>query len=102
MKLLTFTLNEKDYALPLEKAKEVIRLKKIIPVPETADFVEGVINLRGKIIPIINLRVKMGLKRSEELKAGGIIITGINSHCIGVLVDGVSDGMAGVHQIQLP
>lgn len=91
MKLLTFELNEKEYGLPLEKAKEVIRLHKITPVPEAAAFIEGVMSLRGRIIPVINLRVKLGIPKMGSDRGSRIIIVNTENNIMGVLVDGVKE-----------
>ena len=56
MKILIFSIGEKDYGADITQVREVIRKRKVTPVPESATFVEGVISLRGKVIPLINLR----------------------------------------------
>jgi len=60
-KYLTVVLADESYGLAVLKVREIIRLQKITPVPQLPDFVKGVINLRGRVIPIIDLRVKFGL-----------------------------------------
>ena len=60
-KYLTVVLDNEAYGLAVLKVREIIRLQKITPVPQMPEFVKGVINLRGRVIPVIDLRVKFGL-----------------------------------------
>jgi purine-binding chemotaxis protein CheW len=61
-KYLTVALDNESYGLAVLKVREIIRLQKITPIPQVPDFVKGVINLRGRVIPVIDLRMKFGLK----------------------------------------
>jgi len=61
-KYLTVVLESEAYAIGVLKVREIIRMQKVTPVPQMPDFVKGVINLRGRVIPIVDLRVKFGLK----------------------------------------
>jgi len=61
-KYLTVVLDQEAYGLAVLKVREIIRLQKITPVPQLPDYVKGVINLRGRVVPIVDLRVKFGLK----------------------------------------
>ena len=61
-KYLTVTLDNESYGIAVLKVREIIRLQKITPVPQLPEFVKGVINLRGRVIPVVDLRVKFGLK----------------------------------------
>ena len=90
MKILIFSVGEKDYGADITQVREVIRKRKVTPVPETAVFVEGVISLRGRVIPLINLRKKFGMK-SQEVPSNRIVVTTIQNHWIGILVDQVRD-----------
>ncbi len=92
MKILIFSLGEKDYGADITQVREVIRKRKVTPVPETAAFVEGVISLRGKVIPLINLRKKLGMK-SQDVSSNRIVVTTIRNHWIGILVDEVKTVM---------
>ena len=90
MKILIFSIGEKDYGADITQVREVIRMRKVTRVPETAAFVEGVISLRGRVIPLINLRKKLGMK-SEEVPSNRIVVTMIRDHWTGILVDQVKD-----------
>jgi len=91
MKVTVFTLADKEYGVDISQVREVIRMKEITPVPDTAGFVEGVISLRGRVIPIINLRKKLGLEEKPITSANRIIISRLDSHFVGVVVDSVTD-----------
>lgn len=88
--LVTFYLGEEIYGIDILDVQEIIRLQKITEVPRTADFVEGVINLRGKVIPVIDLRKRFNLPQKEESKDTRVIVVEIDSKVIGMIVDGVS------------
>ena len=76
------------YALPVQAVKEVLRAGGIDPIPEAAGFIEGVINLRGRIVPVINAGAKLGLAKKGPLPKGRIIIVPFGQHELGFLVDG--------------
>lgn len=61
-KYLTVTLDDESYGLAVLKVREIIRMQKITPVPQMPEYVRGVLNLRGRVIPVVDLRVKFGLK----------------------------------------
>lgn len=92
MKILVFSIGDKDYGADISQVREVIRMRKVTPVPETADFVEGVISLRGRVIPLINLRKKLGIK-AQEVSSNRIVVTTIQNHWMGILVDQVKTVM---------
>jgi len=90
MKVVVFAIGDKEYGVEIAQVQEVIRLYSIVSIPDAAAFVEGVMSLRGKIIALVNLRVKLGLKREELQKTNRIIITQLGAHMVGVVVDSVS------------
>ncbi|MCX5681794.1 MAG: chemotaxis protein CheW [Candidatus Omnitrophica bacterium] len=90
MKTIIFTISDKEYGLDIAHVQEVIRVRKFIPIPESADFVEGVMSLRGKVITLINLRKKLGLTAKDIGKTDRIIVTHIKDHSLGIIVDTVS------------
>jgi len=91
MKLTVFTLADKEYGVDISQVREVIRMKEITPVPDTAEFVEGVISLRGHVVPIISLRKKLGLEEKPTTSTNRIIISRPGNHFVGVIVDSVTD-----------
>lgn len=95
-KYLTFNLADEEYAVQILKVKEIIGVIDITPVPQTSDFMMGVINLRGKVIPIVDLRLRFGLEFREHDERTCIIVTEIVSAdgtwaLMGILVDSVSE-----------
>ncbi len=94
-KYLTFTLADEEYGIGILKIKEIIGMMPITSVPQTPDFVKGVINLRGKVIPILDLRLRFGMEEMEYTERTCIIVVEIQSHTgkimIGIVVDSVSE-----------
>lgn len=91
MDLIAFTALDKKYAVNIKQVREVIRMREITPIPDAAGFVEGIINLRGRIITVISLGKKHGLQKLKLDKKNRIIIARLNSRSIGVIVDEVTD-----------
>ena len=94
-KYLTFSLGDEEYGIGILKVKEIIGMMRITPVPQTPDFVKGVINLRGKVIPVIDLRLRFGMNENGYTERTCIIVveiegSGAKLH-IGVVVDSVSE-----------
>ncbi|MGQ9696218.1 MAG: chemotaxis protein CheW [Thermodesulfobacteriota bacterium] len=93
-KYLTFSLGGEEYGIGILKIKEIIGMMSITAVPRTPPFVKGVINLRGKVIPVIDLRVKFGMEDRAYTEKTCIIvleIKGQNSVFMGIVVDAVSE-----------
>ncbi|HPD18758.1 MAG TPA: chemotaxis protein CheW [Candidatus Goldiibacteriota bacterium] len=90
-KVVGFKLKEEEFAFDIMKVIEIIKLKEITEVPTAPDFIEGVINLRGKIIPIIDLRKRFNVDIEERDKNYRIIIVEISqSQNVGIIVDEVT------------
>jgi purine-binding chemotaxis protein CheW len=90
-KIVGFRLKEEEFAFDIMKVVEIIRIKDITPVPTAPAFIEGVINLRGKIIPIIDLRKRFHLLDQERTKGNRIIIVEVKGkQLLGVIVDAVT------------
>jgi purine-binding chemotaxis protein CheW len=94
-KYLTFTLAEEEYGIGILTVKEIIGMMAITSVPQTPSFVKGVINLRGKVIPVVDLRLKFGMPEKEYNERTSIIVVevtaGGNQVQIGIVVDAVSE-----------
>ena len=94
-KYLTFTLAAEDYGLEILKVREIIGMMDITAVPQTPEYVKGVINLRGRVIPVIDLRLKFGLEAAEYGERTCIIVVEVQSEMgsvqMGVVVDSVSE-----------
>lgn len=92
-KYLTFFLAGEEYGLEILKVSEIIGMQSITRVPRTPDFVRGVINLRGKVIPITDLRVKFGMD-SSSTEESCIIVVQMRDVQTGIVVDRVSEVVA--------
>ena len=90
-KYLTFGLAEETYGLEILKVREIMGLMDITAVPRTPDFVKGVINLRGKVIPVVDLRLKFGMAEAEHTEETCIIVVNVGTVEMGILVDKVSE-----------
>ena len=90
-KYLTFTLGEEEYGLEILKVREIIGLIPTTKVPRMPDFVRGVINLRGKVIPVIDLRLKFGMESLGDTQETCIIVVDLDDLLMGVVVDRVSE-----------
>jgi purine-binding chemotaxis protein CheW len=94
-KYLTFTLAEEEYGIGILKIKEIIGMMPITSVPQTPDFVKGVINLRGKVIPVVDLRRRFGMEAIDYTERTCIIVVEIQGQAgmvmIGIVVDSVSE-----------
>ena len=94
-KYLTFTLAAEDYGLEILKVREIIGMMDITAVPQTPEYVKGVINLRGRVIQVIDLRLKFGLEAAEYGERTCIIVVEVQSEVgsvqMGVVVDSVSE-----------
>jgi purine-binding chemotaxis protein CheW len=94
-KYLTFTMAEEEYGIGILKIKEIIGMMPITSVPQTPEFVKGVINLRGKVIPVMDLRLKFGMESIDYTERTCIIVVEIESQTgsvlIGIVVDSVSE-----------
>ena len=94
-KYLTFVLGSEEYGLPVLKVREIIKMMDITAVPQVPAYVKGVINLRGKVIPVIDLRAKFGFSSVESDDKTSIIVVEVAAEgrhiLMGIIVDAVSD-----------
>ncbi len=90
-KFLTFICGDEVYGIEILKVREIIKLMDITTVPRTPDYLKGVINLRGKVIPIVNLRSKFTMPEIDDTQETCIIVVEVNKTSIGIIVDSVSE-----------
>ncbi len=92
---LTFTLDQEHYAVDIGKVREVLEFTSVTKVPRTPDFMRGMINLRGSVVPVIDLRLKFGLSKTEKMVDTCIIITEVpvdgEQIVLGALADSVQE-----------
>ena len=94
-KFLTFLLDQEIYGIPIKRAREIIGVMEITHIPKTKNYIKGVINLRGKIIPVLDLRLKFGMIEKSYTDRTCIIIIEIGAentrYLVGVAVDTVAE-----------
>jgi purine-binding chemotaxis protein CheW len=93
MQVVCFNLEEEEYAFDILNIKEVIHLNAITSIPQTPDFVLGVINIRGTIVPVFDLRKKFALREKDVTSDTRIIVTIMSSGMIGLIVDKVLENI---------
>jgi len=98
---LTFRLGEEEYGIEILKVQEIRGYDAVTSIANTPDFIKGIVNLRGTIVPIIDMRIKLGLKKVEYNQFTVVIILNVATHVIGLVVDAVSDvTLLGAEQIR--
>ncbi|MEE9604658.1 MAG: chemotaxis protein CheW [Candidatus Scalindua sp.] len=90
-KFLTFVLGNEEYGIEILMVREIIGIMEITPVPQTPDYVKGVINLRGKVIPVIDQRIKFSMPEVQQTQETCVIVVDVKESLIGILVDSVSE-----------
>jgi len=91
---LTLFLEDEQYGLDIKMVKEIIAMMRTTAVPKTPNFLEGVMNLRGNIIPVVNLRKKFSMEERKTDERTAIVIVGIQGNDIGFIVDRVEEVIA--------
>jgi len=89
--MVTFNLGQEDFGVNILQVQEINRMVEITKVPQCEYYVEGIINLRGKVIPIINLRKKFGMPEKEYDNQTRIVVVDVVGETVGMVVDGVSE-----------
>lgn len=103
IQLVGFRLDNEDYAIAITRIQEIILMKPITRLPQVPDFIEGLINLRGSVIPIVNLRKRFGLPAREVDDETRIIVVNVHDKTVGCIVDAVTQVMRiNRDQIQPP
>lgn len=88
---LTFTLKNEEYGIEILKVQEIKGFSKITPIPNAPTFVRGVMNLRGTVVPIIDLRARFSMSEKDYDQFTVIIVVNVGSRVVGLVVDTVSD-----------
>jgi len=89
-RFLAFTLSGEHYGIPLLKVKEVIELTKITPLPYAPNYFKGIMNLRGQVISVVDLRLKFKMSKAEIGSQSAIVILDLSPLCLGVIVDSIN------------
>jgi purine-binding chemotaxis protein CheW len=91
LQLVSFKIGKEEFAVDILSVQEINKMTQITKVPNTPDFIEGVINLRGRIIPIVDLRTRLGLEKKEHDKDTRIIVVELENSTTGFIVDAVNE-----------
>lgn len=91
LQLVSFKIGEAEFGVDILKVQEINKMMELTSVPNTPSFVEGVVNLRGRIIPVLNLRSRLGLEIKEYDSETRIIVVELNERTIGFIVDEVKE-----------
>ncbi len=91
LQLVSFKIGNEEFGVDILNVQEINKMIQVTKLPNSPDFVEGVINLRGRVIPVIDLRLRLGLPRREHDKDTRIIVVEIERRTIGFIVDAVSE-----------
>ena len=90
-KYLTFNLGDEEYGIEISNVTEIIGIQKITDLPETPQYVKGVINLRGKVIPLVDVRLRFQLEEKEYNDRTCIVVVNIQDMAVGLIVDTVCE-----------
>lgn len=91
VQLVIFELDKEEYAVPIEDLREIIRIPEIAPVPNSPEFIRGILNLRGTIVVVVDLEKRFHLVRESKAPPQHIVITEANGSTFGIVVDHVSE-----------
>ena len=91
IQFITFKMNDRTYAINISHVREINKLSAITPVPRTDDFIDGVMNLRGSVIPVINIRKRLHLAIKSNDKKNKLIIVEYDTSPVGLIVDEISE-----------
>jgi purine-binding chemotaxis protein CheW len=91
IQVVSFHLGNEEYGVDISQVQEIIRMVEITHVPRAPQFMEGVINLRGQLIPIVDLRARFAMPRIEHTKSTRIVVTEVGTKKVGIIVDSVSE-----------
>lgn len=91
VQVVVFRLGVEEYGLDITQVKEIIRLQNITPVPKSPQFIEGVINLRGQVIAVMDISERFNLKKKARTEKARIVITEVKENSLGFIVDEVPE-----------
>ena len=91
LQVVGFRIGRETFGLPISIVREIVRVPEITAVPNAPDYIEGVINLRGRIIPVVDLRKRFGEKSFEVNKKNRIVVVELESRLVGLIVNSASE-----------
>ena len=98
MQLVSFRLAQEEYGIEITKVQEIILMGEITRVPQTPDYIQGLINLRSTVIPIVDLRLRFGLASESATDETRIMVVNVVGKTIGIIVDAVSEVLRISHE----
>lgn len=90
-KYLTFALGDEEYGVNIQYVTEIIGIQKVTEMPDTAEYIKGVINLRGKVIPVIDMRLRFHKQERDYDERTCIVVVNVDDTAVGIIVDTVSE-----------
>lgn len=103
LQLVVFRLDREEYAVPIDEVREVVRVTDVTRVPHAPQHIRGVMNLRGRILPIVEIRSRLGLSPAELTPASRVIVVDVLGRTLGLLVDAVGQvSRVGERQVAAP
>ena len=93
VQMVAFRLENEEFAIDIHQVREVLKITQVTPLPQSAHFIEGIINLRGEVIPVVDLRKRFELPSGERNDQTRIIIVEIQDSNVGLIVDSVTEVM---------
>jgi purine-binding chemotaxis protein CheW len=91
LQLVSFHVGDEEFCLDILRVQEIIRIQPLTRVPNLPDYIDGVFNLRGKVIPVIGLRRRLGLEKQSAGKQTRIVVVDVHNQTLGFIVDSVSE-----------
>jgi purine-binding chemotaxis protein CheW len=91
VQIVVFRIGRESFGVPIDAVQEIVRVPEVTAVPDAPGFLEGVINLRGRIVPVVDLRKRLNLARAEKTRSSRVLITENIGATVGLLVDAVSE-----------
>ncbi len=91
VQMVAFKLEKEEFAVDIQQVREVLKMTQVTPLPQSAHYIEGVINLRGEVIPVVDLRKRFELSEDQRNNQTRIIIVEIKDNDVGLIVDSVTE-----------
>ena len=91
LQIVVFALGKELYGVGIDSVQEIVRVPELTEVPDAPEYLIGVINLRGKVLPVIDLRKRLRLKSSQKSKSTRVLITDVDESIVGLMVDSVAE-----------
>ena len=88
---VSFRLSDEEYGIPILRVQEIIRYEELTRIPQSEEFIDGVLNLRGRVVPVIDLRKRFILTDAERNNATRIVVVEIDNQVVGLVVDAVNE-----------